>query len=130
MSKKPWEDKVSDEELEEVVDADFLDDEDEFEDYEEEEDVTPSDEQSCLAYSLLLLYVFCSLFSILQMSVETKLRNLRNHLDSTHHQLAKLLNLHLARKTQTKMRKVRNLIQKNLQKRNHLQLKHQALLNM
>ena len=42
MSKKPWEDKVSDEELEEVVDADFLDDEDEFEDYEEEEDVTPS----------------------------------------------------------------------------------------
>ena len=32
MSKKPWEDKVSDEELEEVVDADFLDDEDEFED--------------------------------------------------------------------------------------------------
>ena len=36
MSKKPWEDKVSDEELEEVVDADFLDDEDEFEDYEEE----------------------------------------------------------------------------------------------
>ena len=31
MSKKPWEDKVSDEELEEVVDADFLDDEDEFE---------------------------------------------------------------------------------------------------
>lgn len=45
MSKKPWEDKVSDEELEEVVDADFLDDEDEFEDYEEEEDVTPSDEK-------------------------------------------------------------------------------------
>ena len=46
MSKKPWEDKVSDEELEEVVDADFLDDEDEFYDYEdlEEEDVTPSDE--------------------------------------------------------------------------------------
>ena len=44
MSKKPWEDKVSDEELEEVVDADFLDDEDEFEDYEEE-DVTPSDEK-------------------------------------------------------------------------------------
>ena len=40
MSKKPWEDKVSEEELEEVVDADFLDDEDEFEDYEEE-DVTP-----------------------------------------------------------------------------------------
>ena len=35
MSKKPWEDKVSDEELEEVVDADFLDDEDEFEDFEE-----------------------------------------------------------------------------------------------
>ena len=34
MSKKPWEDKVSDEELEEVVDADFLDDEDEFEDYD------------------------------------------------------------------------------------------------
>ena len=46
MSKKPWEDKVSDEELEEVVDADFLDDEDEFEDYEEEEDVTPSDEKT------------------------------------------------------------------------------------
>ena len=44
MSKKPWEDKVSDEELEEVVDADFLDDEDEVEDYEEE-DVTPSDEK-------------------------------------------------------------------------------------
>ena len=36
MSKKPWEDKVSDEELEEVVDADFLDDEDEFEDFEED----------------------------------------------------------------------------------------------
>ena len=35
MSKKPWEDKVSEEELEEVVDADFLDDEDEFEDFEE-----------------------------------------------------------------------------------------------
>ena len=32
MSKKPWEDKVSEEESEEVVDADFLDDEDEFED--------------------------------------------------------------------------------------------------
>ena len=75
---------------------------------------------------MLLLYVFCSLFSILQMLVETKLRNLRNHLDSTHLQLAKLLNLHLARKTQTKMRKVRNLLQKNLQKRNHLQLKHQG----
>ena len=47
MSKKPWEDKVSDEELEEVVDADFLDDEDEFEDYEdlEEEDNTPSDDK-------------------------------------------------------------------------------------
>ena len=29
MSKKPWEEKVSDEELEDVVDADFLDDEDE-----------------------------------------------------------------------------------------------------
>lgn len=37
MSKKPWEDKVSEEESEEVVDADFLDDEDEFEDFEEEE---------------------------------------------------------------------------------------------
>ena len=36
MSKKPWEDKVSEEESEEVVDADFLDDEDEFEDSEEE----------------------------------------------------------------------------------------------
>ena len=31
MSKKPWEDKVSDERVgKEVVDADFLDDEDEF----------------------------------------------------------------------------------------------------
>ena len=73
MSKKPWEDKVSDEELEEVVDADFLDDEDEFEDYEdlEEEDNTPSDDKrekgGGFINSLLLLYVFCSLFSILQM---------------------------------------------------------------
>ena len=35
MSKKPWEDKVSEEESEEVVDADFLDDEPVF-DYDDE----------------------------------------------------------------------------------------------
>ena len=67
MSKKPWEDKVSDEELEEVVDADFLDDEDEFEDYEEEEDVTPSDDSlawiilcyCCMYFVLCFLYFKC-----------------------------------------------------------------------
>ena len=48
MSKKPWEEKVSDEELEDVVDADFLDDEDEYEDYddfEEDDDNDSSDEK-------------------------------------------------------------------------------------
>lgn len=36
------------------------------------------------------------------MSVETKLRNLRNHLDSTHLQLAKLLNLSSSEKDSNK----------------------------
>ena len=45
MSKKPWEDKVSEEESEEVVDADFLDDEDEFEDFEEEGNTSSDEDQ-------------------------------------------------------------------------------------
>ena len=66
MSKKPWEDKVSDEELEEVVDADFLDDEDEFEDYEEE-DVTPSDEKRLvfLIFLRILLFLLLVVFALI-----------------------------------------------------------------
>ena len=78
MSKKPWEDKVSDEELEEVVDADFLDDEDEFEDYEEE-DVTPSDEKrekgggfinsSFLTVLLGLFFIIVDIYPVISISL-------------------------------------------------------------
>ena len=61
MSKKPWEDKVSDEELEEVVDADFLDDEDEFEDYEEL-DALVEDDFSFEDFSVLDFSLSSSLF--------------------------------------------------------------------
>ena len=58
MSKKPWEDKVSEEESEEVVDADFLDDEDEFEDFEGEGN-TSSDEDQEKSGFINLKLPFC-----------------------------------------------------------------------
>ena len=75
MSKKPWEDKVSEEESEEVVDADFLDDEDEFEDFEEEGDTSSDEDQEKSGF---INSSFCSLFSIHQILEEVKLRRLRN----------------------------------------------------
>ncbi|MFR3236322.1 MAG: hypothetical protein ACLTOX_02275 [Streptococcus thermophilus] len=92
MSKKPWEDKVSEEESEEVVDADFLDDEDEFEDYRRRGKlllmknaksgfINSSFLTVLLGLFLLLLYVFVLVFYT--SNVGNKLRNLRNHL-STH----------------------------------------------
>ncbi|EHE92230.1 Putative membrane associated protein [Streptococcus thermophilus CNCM I-1630] len=63
MSKKPWEDKVSEEESEEVVDADFLDDEDEFEDFEEEGNTSSDEDQEKSGFinsSFLTVLLSCS----------------------------------------------------------------------
>ena len=114
MSKKPWEEKVSDEELEDVVDADFLDDEDEYEDYddyEEDDDNDSSDEKRDKGG-----FINSSFLTVLLVSI--------------HHQQAKLLNHHQVKRLQARTKKLRNLLKKNLQKRNPQQLNHQALQNM